>query len=110
MLRHGSSGKFVILDEPTFELMTSPRIVPRGTRTYGWDHQSPYSSNRGESLSTAAFGHGGFTGTAMWIDPGKNRVIVFLSNRLHPDGKGSVNRLAGEIATLVGNSVSETAD
>jgi len=70
------------------------------TRTRGWDHHSPYSYNGGQSLSPAAFGHGGFTGTVLWIDPDKNLFFVFLSNRLHPDGKGSVNQLAGKIATL----------
>jgi CubicO group peptidase (beta-lactamase class C family) len=49
-----------------------------------------------------AFGHGGFTGTVIWIDPDKQRVFVFLSSRLHPDGEGTVNPLAGKIATLVG--------
>lgn len=110
MLQRGKGNGVEILDEATWTLMTTPRTVPRGTRAYGWDHRSPYSSNRGESLSDAAFGHGGFTGTAMWIDPGKNRVVIFLSNRLHPDGKGSVNRLAGEIATLVGNAAEEVTE
>ncbi|MCO8122085.1 beta-lactamase family protein [Stieleria sp. TO1_6] len=85
-----------------FQQMTAPHTVPRGTRTLGWDHQSPYSSNRGEALSGAAFGHGGFTGTVLWIDPEKQLIFVFLSSRLHPDGVGSVNGLAGQIATLVG--------
>ncbi len=102
MLGRGSLQDIQILQPETFELMTKPREVPRGTRTYGWDHRSPYSSNRGKTLSDAAFGHGGFTGTVLWIDPEKQRVFVFLSNRLHPDGKGTVNRLAGEIATLIG--------
>lgn len=110
MLKRGKGDGVEILDEATWTLMTTPRTVPRGTRAYGWDHRSPYSSNRGESLSDAAFGHGGFTGTAMWIDPGKNRVVIFLSNRLHPDGKGSVNRLAGEIATLVGNAAEDVTE
>ncbi|QDT11264.1 Penicillin-binding protein 4* [Planctomycetes bacterium K23_9] len=83
----------------TFDLMTKPRDIKRGTRTYGWDNQSPYSRNRGKSLSPAAFGHGGFTGTVMWIDPAKELVFIFLSTRLHPDGKGSVNDLAGQIST-----------
>ncbi len=51
-------------------------------------------------LSSAAFGHGGFTGTVLWIDPDQNLFFVFLSNRLHPDGKGNVNQLAGKIASL----------
>jgi CubicO group peptidase (beta-lactamase class C family) len=95
-------GDGAVLDPKTFNKMTKPRPVPRGTRTYGWDHRSPYSSNRGESFSDAAVGHGGFTGTVIWIDPELERVFIFLSNRLHPDGKGTVNRLAGKIATLVG--------
>ena len=93
--------------QATYSMMTRPRSVERdskviGTRTYGWDHRSPFSSNRGDQFSDSAFGHGGFTGTVMWIDPEKDRVFIFLSNRLHPDGNGSVNRLAGEIASIIG--------
>lgn len=106
LVRYGqmilSEGEGGVLDATTFKKMTKPRAVPRGTRTYGWDHRSPYSSNRGESFSDAAVGHGGFTGTVIWIDPELERVFIFLSNRLHPDGKGTVNRLAGKIATLAG--------
>ncbi len=103
MLGRGSTPTVTVLDQETFASMTKPRVVPRGTRTFGWDHRSPYSSNRGDRFSDAAFGHGGFTGTVMWIDPEQNRVFIFLSNRLHPDGKGSVNQLAGKIATIVGS-------
>ena len=106
MLSQGQ-GADAVLNPMTFALMTQPREVPRGTRTFGWDHQSPYSSNRGETFSDAAFGHGGFTGTVIWIDPEQQRVFIFLSNRLHPDGKGSVNQLAGKIATLIGRDLSE---
>ncbi|QDS88009.1 Penicillin-binding protein 4* [Rosistilla ulvae] len=91
-----------VLDQKTIAAMIQPHRVPRGTRTPGWDHQSPYSSNRGTTFSDSAVGHGGFTGTVLWIDPEKDRVFVFLSSRLYPDGKGSVNRLAGEIATIIG--------
>lgn len=105
MLRRGSLSGVQILTPETFEMMTTPREVPRGTRTYGWDHRSPYSRNRGESFSDAAFGHGGFTGTVLWIDPEQELVFVFLSSRLHPDGKGTVNGLAGEIATIVGSAI-----
>jgi len=61
-----------------------------------------YSINRGDSFSPAAFGHGGFTGTAIWIDPEKDLFLIFLSNRVHPDGKGLVNPLIGRIGTVVG--------
>jgi serine-type D-Ala-D-Ala carboxypeptidase len=87
-----------VLDASTVDLLTTPRDVPRGRRTYGWDNRSPYSSNRGDLLSDGAFGHGGFTGTAMWIDPDLELTVIFLSNRVHPKGEGSVNDLAGRIA------------
>ncbi|WP_197455061.1 serine hydrolase domain-containing protein [Stieleria varia] len=99
----GNRDRHPVLNRETIDLMSCPVEVPRGTRMLGWDHRSPYSSNRGESLSDAAFGHGGFTGTVIWIDPELDRVFVFLSSRLHPDGKGSVNGLAGQIATIIGN-------
>lgn len=95
-----AKGQSAVMEKQTFVRMTAPQTVPRGTRTLGWDHQSPYSSNRGTALSGSAFGHGGFTGTVLWIDPEKQLIFVFLSSRLHPDGKGSVNQLAGQIATI----------
>jgi CubicO group peptidase (beta-lactamase class C family) len=104
MLARGNTPPVTVLNREVFSMMTEPHSILRGTRTLGWDHRSPYSSNRGEAFSDHAFGHGGFTGTVMWIDPEKNRVFIFLSNRLHPDGKGSVNALAGKIATIVGSA------
>lgn len=94
-------GESDIFEAVTVRNMIAPHIVPRGSRTLGWDHRSPYSSNRGTTLSDSAFGHGGFTGTVLWIDPDKDLIFVFLSSRLHPDGKGSVNRLAGRIVSDV---------
>ena len=115
MLRVAKGEKSTPLSQATFRMMTRPRDVRRdsrtiGTRTYGWDHRSPYSSNRGDQLSDSAFGHGGFTGTVMWIDPDRDRVFVFLSNRLHPDGKGSINQLAGKIASIVGVNASDSSN
>ncbi|MCG8648974.1 MAG: beta-lactamase family protein, partial [Pirellulales bacterium] len=101
LLAGGHTESVRILAQNTVTRMTKPRQVPRGTRTFGWDHQSPYSRNRGEAFSPSAFGHGGFTGTVLWIDPDREILFIFLSNRLHPDGKGSVNGLAGKIATIV---------
>ncbi len=101
MLGEGTRESVTVLSSQTVATMIQPQQVPRGTRTYGWDHRSPYSRNRGDRFSGAAFGHGGFTGTVMWIDPDKQIVFVFLSNRLHPDGKGSVNGIAGKIASVV---------
>jgi len=108
LVRYGQSllaaadGEPSWLTAETVAMMTQPRDIGRGTRTLGWDHDSPYSRNRGKSLSDAAFGHGGFTGTVLWIDPETELIFVFLSSRLHPDGKGSVNTLAGNILTEIG--------
>jgi len=110
LLGKGTRDGVRVMRAETVEQMSKPRDVSRGQRTLGWDSRSPYSRNRGDAFSDAAFGHGGFTGTVMWVDPVKDRVFVFLSNRLHPDGKGTVNGLAGEIATIVGNAVPASAD
>jgi len=56
-----------------------------------------------------SFGHTGFTGTSMWIDPASEMFVVFLSNRVHPDGKGDVGPLRGRVATIVAASVTDTA-
>jgi CubicO group peptidase (beta-lactamase class C family) len=109
MLDHGRRGNARLMNEETWKLMTQARAVPRdGRRGLGWDIRTGYSINRGKKLSDAAFGHGGFTGTSLWIDPEKQLFVVFLSNRLHPDGKGSVNPLAGRIADVVVESLQST--
>lgn len=109
LVRYGEAlvDRELATDGPLFrtairDRMIEPREVAGGhRRAYGWDIHSSYSSNRPSCFSERAFGHGGFTGTVLWIDPADKRVFVFLSNRLHPDGSGSVNRLASEIADLI---------
>jgi uncharacterized protein YbbC (DUF1343 family)/CubicO group peptidase (beta-lactamase class C family) len=106
LLNGGCRGDRRILSAETIHRMTAPRTVPGGgVRALGWDMRTGYSSNRGKCFSARAFGHGGFTGTALWIDPGLDLYVVFLSNRVHPNGKGSVNALAGEIGTIAGNAL-----
>lgn len=102
MLNGGRLGDTEILNPATFELMTTAVDVPRGRRALGWDARTGYSSNRGDLMSSYAFGHGGFTGTGIWIDPATDLFVLFLSNRVHPDGKGLVNPLIGRIGTIAG--------
>lgn len=104
LLDGGTRGKR-ILSARTVQVMTGPQRVSSGIRGLGWDKQTGYSSNRGDLLTDAAFGHGGFTGTVIWIDPGLDLFFIFLSNRVHPDGKGSVNHLAGEILNRVVSAI-----
>ena len=76
--------------------MTRPRQVTDdgGARGLGWDVNTSFSSNRGDIFPAGSFGHTGFTGTSFWIDPASETFVVFLSNRVHPDGKGDVGQLA----------------
>jgi serine-type D-Ala-D-Ala carboxypeptidase len=96
----GRRGDVQILKPETIAVMNTPHETTGGLRSLGWDKKSVYSSNRGDLMSEQAFGHGGFTGTAMWIDPQQQLFVIFLSSRLHPGGKGSVNELAGRIGTV----------
>ena len=70
---------------------------------------SSFSVNRGDLFPLGSFGHTGFTGTSMWLDPASEMFVVFLSNRVHPDGKGDVAQLRGRVASIVAASVTDTA-
>ena len=98
-----------ILNQASWQAMIEPHPIEavdkdgkptRDVRSPGWDVQSRYSSNRGKRLSASSFGHGGFTGTSLWIDPDQSLFVIFLSNRLHPSGRGLVNPLIGKITDI----------
>ncbi len=82
---------------------TPETIVP--ARGLGWDIDSPLSANRGELFPIGSFGHTGFTGTSMWIDPITRTFAIFLSNRVHPDGHGDVTPLRARVATVVASAI-----
>ncbi|HEV3202806.1 MAG TPA: serine hydrolase, partial [Gemmataceae bacterium] len=105
ILNQGSLGEKRILSPATARLMITPRLVPGGRRALGWDVRTTFSSNRGELFGEDSFGHTGFTGTSIWLDPASGTGVIFLSNRVHPDGKGDVKRLRGRVATLVAGSI-----
>jgi len=105
LLNQGEFRGRRILQPETVRLMTAPHAVPGGWRALGWDVETSYSSNRGEIFPFGSFGHTGFTGTSIWIDPSSQTAVIFLSNRIHPQAKGNINRLRGQVATLVGQSI-----
>jgi CubicO group peptidase (beta-lactamase class C family) len=105
LLDHGRSGEIQVLKPETVWQMTEPVAVPHGFRTRGWDMQTSYSHIRGHGMSSSSFGHGGFTGTGIWIDPELDLFVIFLSNRLHPNGKGKANPLISRICTLAVEAV-----
>jgi uncharacterized protein YbbC (DUF1343 family)/CubicO group peptidase (beta-lactamase class C family) len=69
-------------------------------RGLGWDIDSRYASNRGDLFPIGSFGHTGWTGTSLWMDPVTGLYVIFLSNRVHPDGKGDVGQLRARVATV----------
>src|SRR5256714_1997264 len=91
--------------------MTRPRLVAKSgaTRGLGWDMNTSFSTNRGDLFPLGSFGHTGFTGTSLWIDPASRMFVVFLSNRVHPDGKGDVGPLRGRVASVAAGAVTDTA-
>lgn len=84
------------------EKMTTPQQPPNMTnvRGLGWDIDTPFSSNRGDLLPVGSFGHTGFTGTSLWIDPTTNTYIVLLTNAVHVKS-GNVIALRTEVANTV---------
>jgi CubicO group peptidase (beta-lactamase class C family) len=110
LLNGGRHQGTAFLKESTVQFMTAPHQVPGkkepGLRTYGWDMATAFSSNRGEIFPKGvSYGHTGFTGTSMWLDPRSRTAVIFLSNRVHPDGKGNVTQLRGRVATMVGQAL-----
>ncbi len=105
LLNEGHFNGKRILSPATVRLMTTPRPVPGGWRALGWDVQTSFSANRGELFPFGSYGHTGFTGTSIWIDPSSQTAVIFLSNRVHPDGKGNVTRLRGQVSTLVASGI-----
>jgi uncharacterized protein YbbC (DUF1343 family)/CubicO group peptidase (beta-lactamase class C family) len=102
LLGEGRLGASRVLSPATVRRMTSAATPAsmRDVRGLGWDIDSMYSANRGELFPIGSFGHTGFTGTSLWIDPTSNSYVIFLSNRVHPDGKGDVTPLRGRVATV----------
>ena len=113
LLGAGAVGSARVLSPLTVARMTSPATpaTEPNVRGLGWDLDSSYSANRGELLPLGSFGHTGFTGTSIWIDPATRVFIIFLSNRVHPDGTGDVTPLRAKVATIVASSLTgESSD
>ncbi len=99
-----------ILSPMAVAAMMQPRAVSEtgGARGFGWDIATSFSSNKGDLFPLGSFGHTGFTGTSLWIDPASDTFVVFLSNRVHPDGKGDVASLRGRVASIVAGAITDT--
>jgi uncharacterized protein YbbC (DUF1343 family)/CubicO group peptidase (beta-lactamase class C family) len=111
ILNGGRYREARILSPLSVAEMTRPRIVSENgwTRGVGWDINTSFSSNRGDLFPLGSFGHTGFTGTSLWLDPASRMFVVFLSNRVHPDGKGDVASLRGRVASIAAGAVTDLA-
>lgn len=96
------SGGGAILEAQTVRRFTAPN-TPAGQpilRGLGWDMESPFSGNRGELYPVGSFGHTGFTGTSIWMDPSTKSYVIILTNYVHPKRGKSLTSLRGRIATI----------
>ncbi|MPN30109.1 hypothetical protein SDC9_177567 [bioreactor metagenome] len=106
LLNHGTlNNKRVLSPLAVNTLTTLPIGLSEYGRTPGWDLFSSYSSNQGDLLGPNAYGHTGYTGTSIVIDPDNQVAVILLTNRVHPDDKGSVARLRALVANVVAGAV-----
>lgn len=107
MLNRGTYANIRILSPRGVAVMTDTYTSGTSLRGLGWDKLSTFSTNRGELFTDAAYGHSGFTGTSLWIDPGLDLFVIVLSNRVHPDGKGLINPVSGRVGTIAAAAILE---
>ena len=109
------------LKQSTLKLMSTPEqpataesgatvFTPDGqptkgiaTRGFGWDINSAFSRPRGGVFPIGSFGHTGFTGTSLWMDPASDTYVVLLANAIHPRGNPPISALRGQVATAAAN-------
>lgn len=107
LLDGGRAQDVQILSPILIEKMSRPQSpdgkIPR--RGFGWEIDSPLVSNRDQLFPVGSYGHRGFTGTGIWIDPSSKTYVILLTNRVHPDGRGNVEPLRGQILSLVAEAV-----
>jgi uncharacterized protein YbbC (DUF1343 family) len=109
LLNRGSLDGVCIFKPETVDLMTSvqsPASI-KARRGLGWDIDSGYSGPRGRLFPLGSYGHTGWTGTSLWIDPFSQTFVIFLSNRNHPDESGNVGPLRAKLGTLAAEAVTD---
>ncbi len=107
MLNAGELDGVRVLAPATVKLMTTVQSPAdsKVARGLGWDIDSAYAGPRGKSYPVGSYGHSGWTGTSLWIDPASQSFIIFLSNRNHPTEDGNVLPLRVELGTLAAEAL-----
>ena len=109
LLNGGKANGKVVLKPETVKLLTEKVALPKeGFRSRGWEVDTALSSPRGSGFKPGeGYGHTGFTGTSIWIDPPSNTAIILLTNRVHPDDKGNATPLRKAIGTIVAGALNK---
>ncbi len=105
-----ANGKAPVLSPATLATATSnhlPEALGVG-RGLGWDSSSSFASQRGEKFPLAGYGHTGWTGTSLWIDPASETFVILLANRNHPTERGRIKPLRIRVGTLAAEAVGYT--
>lgn len=107
LLNQGELDGMRIFEPQTVRLMTSVQTPPEleARRGLGWDIDTGYSGPRGAIFPLGSYGHTGWTGTSLWIDPFSQTFVIFLSNRNHPSESGNVGALRRKLGTLAAQAV-----
>lgn len=107
MLNEGELGGTRVFKPETVRLWTSVQTPSEvaGRRALGWDVDTSYSGPRGKLFPIGSYGHTGWTGTSIWIDPFSKSFLIFLSNRNHPTEAGSVIALRSKLSTLAAEAI-----
>ncbi|MDT5333068.1 MAG: hypothetical protein QOF31_4365, partial [Mycobacterium sp.] len=82
-----------------------PAIAGQNLRGFGWDIDTRLSTPRGVVFPIGSFGHTGFTGTTLWVDPGSDTYVVLLSNSIHVRGSPPIQELRGDVATAAARAL-----
>lgn len=82
-----------------------PAVEGQDLRGFGWDIDSGFSKPRGVIFPIGSFGHTGFTGTSLWMDPGSDTYVILLANSIHPRGNAPISNLRGQVATAAAQAL-----
>jgi uncharacterized protein YbbC (DUF1343 family)/CubicO group peptidase (beta-lactamase class C family) len=109
LLNDGELNGVRIFKPETVRLMTSVQTPAslEARRGLGWDIDTGYSGPRGKHFPLGSYGHTGWTGTSLWLDPFSQTFVILLSNRNHPDEKGNVGPLRAKLGTLAAEAIAD---
>ena len=102
----GRPSKFP-LTQQSLLLLTTPQQPAGGkaVRGFGWDIDSDFSGPRGNVFPVGSFGHTGFTGTSLWMDPGSDTYVILLANAVHPNATRNITPLRRHVATAAARAL-----